>query len=182
MQFVPTDLPGVVLVEPTVFGDDRGFFFEAHHSLKYADAGLDLQFVQDNHSSSSHGVLRGLHAQRTKPQGKLVRALVGAIFDVAVDIRPSSPHFGQWVGAELSSENHHLLYIPPGFAHGFVVTSERAEVEYKCTDHHYAPEDEIVVLWNDPALGIAWPVEQPTLADRDRDAPTLEELRPSLVG
>ncbi len=181
MKFTPTDLPGVVKIEPQVHPDPRGFFYEVHHEQKFRDHGIDAKLVQTNHSKSKRGVLRGLHAQIIQPQGKLIRALVGSVYDVAVDIRPSSPHFGKWVGVELSADNHHQLYIPEGFAHGFVVTSEQAEVEYMCTDL-YCPEGEIVLLWNDPAIGIDWPIDEPVLADRDRDAPTLAELRPRLEG
>jgi len=180
MNFVPTDLPGVVLIEPTVHRDPRGFFFEVHHSSKFAEAGIEASFVQDNHSASVRRILRGLHAQRTNPQGKMIRVVEGSVFDVAVDIRPSSDHFGRWVGYELSSDNRHQLYIPEGFAHGFVVTSERAEVEYKCTAH-YDPADEIAIAWNDPEIGVEWPIQDPILSPRDEQAPTLAELTPQLV-
>ncbi|MEM1245068.1 MAG: dTDP-4-dehydrorhamnose 3,5-epimerase [Acidobacteriota bacterium] len=180
MKFIPTDLPGVLLIEPTVFEDPRGFFFEVHHAGKFAEAGIEAAFVQDNHSASQRNTLRGLHAQRTRPQGKMVRVLAGTIFDVAVDIQPDSEHFGRWVGYELSAENRRQLYIPEGFAHGFAVTSERAEVEYKCTAL-YDPSDEIAIAWNDADIGIDWPVSEPTLSPRDAGAPTLAEIKPNLV-
>lgn len=178
MKFTPTELPEVILVEPKVFGDHRGFFLETYHVDRYKAGGIPLDFVQDNHSKSKRGTLRGLHAQLQQPQGKLVRALSGDIFDVAVDARPGSPRFGQWVGAMLTAENHHQLYVPPGFLHGFCVLSESAEVAYKCTAL-YAPEDEISVLWNDPAIGIQWPVDDPLLSARDEGASTLAEATPS---
>ena len=181
MKFTATQLPEVVLVEPAIHRDARGFFLETFHQGKFRAAGLDLAFVQDNHSKSQRGTLRGLHAQRLHPQGKLVRVLRGQIFDVAVDIRPGSPTFGQHASAVLSDENFHQLWVPPGFAHGFCVTSEVAEVEYKCTDL-YSPGDEIGVRWNDPALGIAWPVGEPILSGKDAALPTLAELRRTLVG
>ncbi|NMM77924.1 dTDP-4-dehydrorhamnose 3,5-epimerase [Rhodococcus sp. SRB_17] len=157
MQATRLAIPDVVLIEPKVFGDARGFFFESFNQRAFNEAtGTNLQFVQDNHSRSSKGVLRGLHYQIQQPQGKLVRVVQGAVFDVAVDIRKSSPTFGQWVGAELSANNHHQLWVPPGFAHGFVVLSETAEFLYKTTDY-YAPEHERCIAWNDPSLAIAWP-------------------------
>jgi len=175
MKFLPTGLPGVLLIEPDVFKDPRGFFLETYHERKYAEGGIAGPFVQDNHSYSSRGTLRGLHAQRTKPQGKLVRAVEGEMFDVAVDIRQDSPTFGKWLGVALSGENFRQLWIPPGFAHGFCVLSERVHVEYKCTDF-YDKADEITVAWNDAAIGIAWPVEAPTLSARDAAAPRLAEM------
>ena len=157
MQITRLAIPDVVLIEPKVFGDARGFFFESFNQRAFNEAtGTDYQFVQDNHSRSSKGVLRGLHYQIQQPQGKLVRVVQGAVFDVAVDIRKSSPTFGQWVGAELSADNHHQLWVPPGFAHGFVVLSETAEFLYKTTDY-YAPEYERCIAWDDPALCINWP-------------------------
>ncbi|MHC5212702.1 MAG: dTDP-4-dehydrorhamnose 3,5-epimerase, partial [Planctomycetota bacterium] len=156
MEFRQTKLSGVLIVEPDVHRDDRGFFLESYHREKYREAGIDLDFVQDNHSKSERGTLRGLHAQWRKPQGKLVRVLAGEIFDVAVDARKGSPTFGQWVGATLSSDNHHQIWVPPGFVHGFCVTSDLAEVEYKCTDV-YDPGGELGVIWNDPDIGIEWP-------------------------
>lgn len=175
MRFVSTDLPGVVRVEPQVFGDARGFFLEVYHAAKFREGGLDVTFVQDNHSASARGVLRGLHAQLERPQGKLVRVIEGEIWDVAVDIRRGSPHFGRFTAATLSAENRHLLYVPEGFAHGFQVTSERAQVEYKCTDF-YAPADEITVAWNDPALAIPWPIATPVLSAKDEKGRPLREL------
>jgi dTDP-4-dehydrorhamnose 3,5-epimerase len=175
IEFEPTRLDGVILVKPVVWKDERGFFLETYHAEKYRDGGIAAPFVQDNQSFSVYGTLRGLHAQIRYPQGKLVRAIVGEIFDVAVDARPDSPSFGQWVGATLSSENHHQLYVPPGYVHGFVVTSETAHVQYKCTDF-YHPEDEISVLWNDPEIGIDWPVDAPILKEKDAQAPRLAEI------
>jgi dTDP-4-dehydrorhamnose 3,5-epimerase len=176
MSFRSTDIPGVLLVEPDVHRDPRGFFLETYHRTKYADGGIDVAFVQDNHSRSTAGTLRGLHAQLTRPQGKLVRAVRGEIFDVAVDIRRASPTFGRWVGFHLSDENFHQLWVPPGFAHGFCVLSEIAEVEYKCTEL-YAPEDEITVAWNDPDVGVRWPLGgEPLLSQRDAAAPSLAEV------
>jgi len=175
MKFLPTGLPGVVLIEPDVFKDDRGFFLETYHERKYAEGGIVGSFVQDNHSYSCRGTLRGLHAQGTKPQGKLVRAVEGEMFDVAVDIRRGSPTFGKWVGFVLSGDNFRQLWVPPGFAHGFCVLSERVHVEYKCTDF-YDRADELTVAWNDPAIGIAWPVETPNLSAKDAAAPRLAEI------
>ena len=180
MKFLPTALPEVVLVEPDVFRDDRGFFLETYQKLKYGGAGLPEEFVQDNHSFSTRGTLRGLHAQIRRPQGKLIRAVLGEIFDVAVDIRPESPTFGRWVGEVLSGENYRQLYVPPGFAHGFCVMSESAHVLYKCTTF-YEKEDEIALLWNDPAIGISWPTETPLLSPRDLVAPKLAEIVHKLV-
>jgi dTDP-4-dehydrorhamnose 3,5-epimerase len=174
MRFIPTDLPGVILVEPTVFGDERGFFMEVYHEAKFRDGGIPDAFVQDNHSRSVRGVLRGLHYQLPNPQGKLVRAVAGSVFDVAVDIRRGSPHFGRWVGVELSAENKRQLWIPPGFAHGFCVTSDVAEVVYKCTTLYDGPSDR-GIRWDDPAIGISWPVEAPTLSPKDAAAPRLAD-------
>ena len=179
MKVAATNLPGVLLVEPDVFCDARGFFLETYHREKYAAAGIHASFVQDNHSHSTRGTLRGLHAQCRRPQGKLVRAVRGWMFDVAVDIRVGSPCFGRWTGAMLSGDNFRQLYIPPGFAHGFCVLSEEVDVEYKCTDV-YAPEDEITIAWDDPAIGIAWPVTVPVLSEKDRSAPQLSKLRDRL--
>jgi len=155
MQFEPTRIPGVVLVKPKVFGDSRGFFLETWEERKFAAGGIDARFVQDNHSFSARHTLRGLHWQAQQTQGKLVRVVTGTVYDVAVDIRRSSPTFGQWVGVELSAENHHMLWVPAGFAHGFVVLSESAHFLYRCTDF-YAPQHERCILWNDPDLGIDW--------------------------
>lgn len=172
MNFQATDLPGVVLVEPDVLRDARGFFLETYQAEKYRAGGIVETFVQDNHSRSSAGTLRGLHAQLARPQGKLVRAVLGEIFDVAVDIRRGSPTFGRWVGYTLSADDFRQLYVPPGFAHGFCVLSTVAEVEYKCTDF-YDSGDEISLAWNDPEIGIAWPVAEPLLSVRDRAALSL---------
>jgi dTDP-4-dehydrorhamnose 3,5-epimerase len=164
----PTALPGVLILEPKVFGDARGFFFESFNARDFAQCtGLDVHFVQDNHSKSAKGVLRGLHYQIAHAQGKLVRVTQGEVFDVAVDMRRSSPHFGQWVGVVLSSENKRQLWIPPGFAHGFLVTSDSAEFLYKTTDYWY-PEHERSLLWNDPTVGVQWPLDgTPLLAAKD---------------
>lgn len=174
---IPTDLPEVLILEPKVFGDDRGFFFESFNQRDFQQVtGLDVDFVQDNHSKSSRGVLRGLHYQIQHPQGKLVRVTQGAVFDVAVDLRRSSPRFGKWVGVELTAENKRQLWVPPGFGHGFVVTSESAEFLYKTTDYWY-PEYERSLLWSDPAVGIQWPAmaEAPKLAAKDAAAKLLSE-------
>ena len=171
----PTAIPEVLRIEPTVFGDARGFFFESFNARDFRDAtGLDVTFVQDNHSGSSRGVLRGLHYQIQQPQGKLVRVVQGEVFDVAVDLRRSSPTFGRWVGEMLSAENRRQLWIPPGFAHGFLVLSEWAECLYKSTDF-YAPEHERALRWDDPTVGVAWPIDGvPILAAKDAHAATLE--------
>lgn len=166
MNVIKTELPGVLIVEPKVHGDARGFFLETFHAERYAAAGIVGPFVQDNHSRSQPGVLRGLHYQVTKPQGKLVRCVRGAIWDVAADIRPGSATFGRWVGVELSEENKRQLWIPAGYAHGFCVPERVSEVEYKCTAL-YAPEDEAGVIWNDPTLGITWPDRDWQLSARD---------------
>jgi len=157
MHFTPTAIPDVILITPKVFGDERGFFMETYQKRLFHNAGIECDFVQDNHSRSKQGVLRGLHYQVKQTQGKLVRAVIGEIFDVAVDIRASSPTFGKWVGVHLSVENKHQLWVPPGFAHGFYVVSEWAEVLYKASDF-YAPEWERSILWNDPDIGIEWPL------------------------
>jgi len=162
MRVVPTAIPDVLVVEPRVFGDPRGFFFESWNRRALRDAGLDVDFVQDNHSHSARGVLRGLHYQIRHPQGKLVRVVAGEVFDVAVDLRRGSPTFGRHVAVTLSAENKRMLWVPPGFAHGFCVTSESADFLYKTTDYWYA-EHERTLLWSDPALGIAWPVDGPPL-------------------
>jgi dTDP-4-dehydrorhamnose 3,5-epimerase len=166
MQFLSTDLAGIVVIEPKVFEDERGFFMETYHKPRFVAAGIDVEFVQDNHSRSRAGVLRGLHYQITRPQGKLVRVIRGSILDVAVDLRRSSPTFGRWYGCELSEANRRQIFIPPGFAHGFCVTSDIVEVIYKCTEV-YLPQDERTLLWNDPALGIRWPVADPTISAKD---------------
>ncbi|MDF1694072.1 MAG: dTDP-4-dehydrorhamnose 3,5-epimerase [Zhongshania sp.] len=176
MKLIPTKLKDCVIIEPKVFGDHRGFFLETFQAERYRDmAGISLPFVQDNHSRSAKGVLRGLHFQKTKPQGKLVRVVSGEVFDVAVDIRPSSPSFGLWEGVVLSEENKRQFWVPPGFAHGFVVLSDTADFEYKCTDY-YDPSDEGCLIWNDPAMAIDWPLANPTLSAKDSAAPTLAEL------
>lgn len=175
MKFLPTELPDVIVVEPDVFRDARGFFLETYHVQKYRDGGITPTFVQDNHSRSVRGTLRGLHAQLDHPQGKLVRVLQGEIFDVAVDVRRGSPTFGRWMAVTLSAENFRQCYIPVGFVHGFCVTSEIAEVEYKVTDI-YDPTGEITVIWNDTALGIPWPIADPVLSAKDARGLTLAEL------
>ncbi len=177
MKVTPTHLPGVLLLEPKVFGDARGFFFESFNQRAFETAtGLQVNFVQDNHSKSSRGVLRGLHYQIEQAQGKLVRVSSGEVFDVAVDLRRSSPTFGQWYGCTLSAENHKQLWVPPGFGHGFVVLSETAEFLYKTTDY-YAPAHEKCVAWNDPTIGIAWPAMavQPQLSAKDAAGLLLEQ-------
>jgi dTDP-4-dehydrorhamnose 3,5-epimerase len=176
VKAIPTELPGVLIVEPDVHRDPRGFFVETYHQRKYSELGIPGPLVQDNHSHSVRGTLRGLHAQLQRPQGKLVRAVQGEMFDVAVDIRRGSPTFGRWVGVVLSSENFRQLWIPPGFAHGFCVLSERVDVEYKCSDF-YLPGDELTVLWSDPEIGIAWPIREPILSAKDAAAPRLAEIR-----
>ena len=169
MKIMPTAIADVLIIEPTVFGDARGFFYESFNQQAFDKAtGLNFNFVQDNHSRSAKGVLRGLHYQVRQPQGKLVRVARGAVFDVAVDIRQSSPSFGKWVGVELSEENHRQLWVPPGLAHGFLVLSETADFLYKTTDY-YAPEHERCIFWDDPAIGIDWPIEtQPSLSAKDQ--------------
>jgi len=175
VRVVPTDLPGVVVIEPDVHADGRGFFLETYHAERYREHGINGPFVQDNHSRSVAGTLRGLHLQLRRPQGKLIRVIEGEVFDVAVDVRRGSPTFARWAGVLLSAENFKQCYVPPGFAHGFCVLSPVAQVEYKCTDL-YDPPSEIGIAWNDPALGIAWPVERPILSARDRQHPGLADL------
>lgn len=175
MNIIETSLPGVLVIEPKVFGDRRGFFLETFQADRYRQAGMDLDFVQDNLSRSTAGVLRGLHYQLNHPQGKLVSVITGEVFDVAVDIRQGSPTFGQWYGAVLSGENHRQLYVPPGFAHGFCVLSDTVDFQYKCTDY-YHPEDETGVIWNDPAIGIEWPIDKPMLSDKDKILPPLAHI------
>lgn len=177
MRLIDTPLPDVKLIEPDIFGDARGFFIESWNRRRFAALGLDLDFVQDNHSRSAKGVLRGLHYQLANPQGKLVRVARGAVFDVAVDLRRSSPHFGRWVGYELSDENGRMLWVPPGFAHGFLTLSDVADFQYKCTAF-YAPEDERAILWNDPDIGIVWPLEEgevPLLSGKDAKAAAFKD-------
>lgn len=176
MQVVPTAIAGVLIIEPKVFGDERGFFYESFNERKFRElTGVALPFVQDNHSKSARNVLRGLHYQIRQPQGKLVRVVAGSVFDVAVDLRRSSPDFGKWVGVELSAENKRQLWIPPGFAHGFVVTSDHAEFLYKTTDY-WAPEHERALRWDDPDVGIEWPFSgAPQLSAKDAQASSLGE-------
>lgn len=175
MKVIETQLPGVLIIEPKAFGDHRGFFLETFQVERYREHGIDLPFVQDNHSRSARGVLRGLHFQRTRPQGKLVSVSRGAVYDVAVDIDPQSATCGRFVGVELNDENHRQLWVPPGYAHGFCVISEVADFQYKCTDY-YQPEDEGGLLWNDPDVGIPWPVAEPQLSAKDQVNPRLHEL------
>ena len=178
MKFTPTSIPDVILIDPQVFGDQRGFFMETYQAERFAAAGIPKKFVQDNHSGSEQGVLRGLHYQIQQAQGKLVRVVTGEIFDVAVDLRRSSPTFGQWADDTLSAENKHQLWIPPGFAHGFYVLSEWAEVLYKATDF-YAPEWERTLAWDDPNVGVEWPLlygKEPTLSEKDRNGHYLQAL------
>lgn len=174
MKVTETSLPGVLLIEPKVFEDERGFFFESYQEKHYQDAGIPKPFVQDNHSGSVRGTLRGLHYQLARPQGKLVRVVVGEVFDVAVDIRRGSPSFGQWFGTYLSAANKKQMYIPEGFAHGFCVTSKAAEFLYKCTDM-YVPGDQHGIIWNDPQLQIDWPVSEPLLSPKDQALPQLSQ-------
>jgi dTDP-4-dehydrorhamnose 3,5-epimerase len=181
MKFVKGKLPGVVLIEPDVFRDARGFFLEAYHREKYEAGGVPGNFVQDNHSRSLKGTLRGLHLQTRRPQGKLIRVLQGEIYDVAVDIRRGSPTFKVWESFNLSAENFRQLYVPPGYAHGFVVLSEMAEVEYKCTDF-YDPGGELGIRWNDAELAIPWPVEKPLLSPKDAALPLLRDALDRLPG
>jgi len=177
MKISETKLPGVLIIEPAVFGDARGFFMETWHQKRCAEVGLPTSFVQDNLSFSRQGTLRGLHFQHPHAQGKLVYVLQGEVFDVAVGIRIGSPTFGQWVGVTLSADNKRQLYIPAGFAHGFCVTSETALFAYKCTDF-YNPQAEGGILWNDPDIGIAWPIDTPVLSEKDRNYPRLKDLPP----
>ena len=178
MIVTPTVLPEVLVLEPKVFGDDRGFFFESYNRRAFLEAtGLDVDFVQDNHSRSAKNVLRGLHYQLEQSQGKLVRATVGSVFDVAVDIRKRSPNFGRWVGVELSAENKKMMWVPPGFAHGFLVLSDFAEFLYKTTDY-YAPQHERSILWNDPTIGVQWPLTgAPLLSGKDQVAYPLQSAQ-----
>ncbi|MDH3590238.1 MAG: dTDP-4-dehydrorhamnose 3,5-epimerase [Planctomycetota bacterium] len=177
MKVTATDLPGVLLIEPDVFGDERGYFIETYRHARYAEHGIGARFVQDSLSRSKRGILRGLHMQWPHGQGKLVHVLEGCVFDVAVDVRRGSETFGRWTGHTLSEQNHYQLYIPPGFAHGFLVTSDDALFQYKCTDV-YAPECELAIAWNDPDLAIDWPVAAPALSAKDRTAPRLRDIDP----
>jgi dTDP-4-dehydrorhamnose 3,5-epimerase len=179
MKVRGTALPGVMLIEPTIFDDPRGIFYESWSDARYAEAGIVASFVQDNVSTSSRGTLRGLHLQHPHGQGKLVHVLVGEVFDVAVDVRVGSPQFGQWTGAVLSETNKHQLYLPPGFAHGFCVMSDTALFAYKCSES-YRPEAEITVAWNDPEIAIRWPLTNPILSEKDREGRTLAQLWPRL--
>ena len=172
MEFIPQAIADVILIRPQVFGDERGFFLETFRHNEFQEHCGPYSFVQDNHSKSSHGILRGLHYQLKQPQGKLVRVVEGKVFDVAVDMRRNSPTFGQWVGQVLSAENKHMFWVPPGFAHGFYVMSEAAEFVYKCTEY-YAPEHEVSLLWNDEDVGVDWPLvnaQEPKLSAKDKDA------------
>ncbi|PEQ10470.1 dTDP-4-dehydrorhamnose 3,5-epimerase [Novosphingobium sp. PC22D] len=177
MNVIECDIPGPLILEPKVFGDDRGFFMESWNAAVFAKAGLDLGFVQDNHSHSQKGVLRGMHFQNPGAQGKLVRVVNGAVFDVAVDLRRSSPHFGQWVGVELSAANKRMFWVPEGFAHGFLTLADDTDFLYKCTTP-YAPQNEHSLAWDDPAVGIAWPLEgiEPQLSAKDREGLALSEV------
>ena len=177
MQFEPTAIADVILIRPKVFGDSRGYFFESWEERKFAAGGIPERFVQDNHSHSTRHVLRGLHYQLPHPQGKLVRVARGAVFDVAVDIRRGSPTFRRWVGVELSEENHHMLWVPPGLAHGYLTLSDTADFLYRCTDF-YAPECERAIIWNDPDIGIQWPLPAgtaPVLSGKDAVAPSFKQ-------
>lgn len=180
VRFTPTDLPGVIVVEPEVHGDERGFFLETYHEQRYRDGGIGAAFVQDNHSYSTKGTLRGLHGQSPHAQGKLIRAIEGEIFDVAVDVRKGSPAFGRFFATLLSAKNFKQLYVPPGLVHGFCVVSDTAQVEYKCTAF-YRPEAEFSVRWNDPEIGIDWPISDPILSAKDRDAPLLRDVADRLL-
>ncbi|MHC1478954.1 dTDP-4-dehydrorhamnose 3,5-epimerase [Frateuria aurantia] len=177
MKVIETTLPGAVVIEPRVFGDSRGFFYESYNAEAYREAGIDRVFVQSNVSRSSHGVLRGLHYQWPRPQGKLVSVLEGEVYDVAVDIRRGSPTFGQWAAVVLSADNHRHFWIPEGFAHGFCVLSESATFSYQCSEV-YLPAHDAGVLWNDAALAIDWPISTPLLSDKDRKAKPLAEIDP----
>lgn len=180
MDFERTSLDGVVIVTPKIFGDDRGFFMETYNVKDFVSAGIPESFIQDNHSRSLYGVLRGLHYQYPNWQGKLVRALRGEVYDVAVDIRSGSPTFGQWIGVTLSEENKQQIYVPPGFAHGFCVTSDTADVAYKCTTT-YRPEEEVSILWNDPDIGIEWPVDNPSLSEKDANGHSLKKATQKIL-
>lgn len=177
MKVIHTKLAGAVVFEPKVFGDERGFFMETWNYERYKEAGLDVKFVQSNLSKSSKGVLRGLHFQNPKPQGKLVQILTGEVFDVAVDIRKGSPTFGQWHGETLTGDNHKQFYIPEGFAHGFCVLSDMAIFSYMCTNVYHASAD-ASILWNDPQIDIKWPIDTPLLSEKDKNAPTLAIIDP----
>ena len=182
MEVVKTPIEGVLLIKPKIFGDNRGYFVETWQKKRYEEAGIDLPFVQDNHSKSTKGILRGLHFQKNHPQGKLVMVSLGEVFDVAVDIRKDSPTFGRWFGAILSDKNQHQLWIPPGMAHGFVVLSDVAHFHYKCTDY-YHPDDEGSIKWDDPEIGIDWPIDfEPLLSPKDGVAHSFNDLKKSILG
>ena len=174
MNVIETSLPGVLVLEPKVFADERGFFMETYHAERFRESGIDAIFVQDNHSRSARGVLRGLHYQEPHPQGKLVRCTKGALFDVAVDIRVGSPHFGKWTGVELSEDNKKMLWVPAGFAHAFCALTDPADLVYKVTTQYDAKSDR-VILWSDPDLGISWPISKPLLSPKDAAAPRLKD-------
>lgn len=176
MRVIETEIPGVRIVEPVVHRDDRGFFVETYHGPRYAESGIPDAFVQDNQSRSRRGTLRGLHGQYPRAQAKLVRVIEGEIYDVAVDARKGSPAYGRFVATRLSAENFRQLYVPPGLVHGFCVTSEIAQIEYKCSEV-YHPEDEFSVLWNDPEIGVPWPIAEPILSEKDRKAPCLRDVQ-----
>ena len=176
MEFIQTELPEVIIVKPTIFTDHRGFFMESYHIDKYTKGGISCKFVQDNHAKSVKNSLRGLHFQLNHPQGKLLRCLQGRIFDVAVDIRDDSSNYGKWVGVELSCKNKYQLFIPPGFAHGYCVLSQTAEIAYKCSEI-YHPEDDRGIIWNDPEVDIKWPIVNPILSDKDKSLPLLSHLK-----
>lgn len=181
MEVEKTGIEGVLLIKPKIFGDARGYFVETWQEQRYRDAGIELPFVQDNKSKSSKGILRGLHFQKKHPQGKLVMVTTGAVFDVAVDIRPGSPTFGKWYGAMLTEDNQYQLWIPPGMAHGFVVLSDIAHFNYKCTDY-YHPEDEGSIRWNDPEIAVVWPYEgKVRLSEKDGKAPLFADIRDQLI-
>lgn len=175
MNVIQTNISGLIVIEPRVFGDSRGFFIETFQTKRYREIGIPLDFVQDNLSRSSKGVLRGLHFQRNHPQGKLVQVVRGAVFDVAVDVRRDSSSFGQWHGVTLSDENHRQFYLPPGMAHGFCVLSDTADFAYKCTDY-YHPEDEGGIIWDDPDIDIRWPITDPVVSDKDARNPYFKEI------
>lgn len=180
MNVIKTKIKDLLIIKPKVFGDDRGFFYETFQAERYKLAGIDATFVQDNRSRSSQGVLRGLHFQKTKPQGKLVTVTDGEVFDVAVDLRPGSETFGQHEAIILTGQNKLQFYVPPGFAHGFCVLSKTADFQYKCTDY-YDPSDESGLLWNDPSLQIQWPLSKPLLSDKDRVQPALDAIKDKLI-
>ena len=177
MKLIETDIPGPLIIEPRVFGDERGFFMETWNDQAFRDAGLDLKWVQDNHSHSQKGVLRGLHFQNPGAQGKLVRVARGAVFDVAVDLRRSSPNFGKWVGVELTAENKRMFWVPEGFAHGFLTLTDNTDFMYKCTAP-YAPQSEHTLAWDDPAVGVEWPVDDldPIISEKDADGQSLADV------